>query len=659
MTLYRQLIIFTLCLFFVLFTGSWLAKFESTRSFLISQLESHAQDTATSLGLSITTSVADKDMPTVESMINAVFDRGYYESIRLTDNENKTTLARNLKVTIENVPQWFIALVPLKTPEATANLMSGWRQVGTIHVKSHPGYAYNTLWEDVLRMTLWFIACGILVLFGGALGLRVLLKPLTRVEEQANALCRKEYEIQGRLPWTKELRSVVQAMNRMTLKVREMFEEQVATAESLRERAYSDPISGLGNRRYFDGQVNAYLEKPESLKKGMIFLLQIHDLAGLNQSWGFQAGDELLKRVGALLKDCCAAYENSILARLTGGDFAGFIPDALEFEADAIVTRITNQLRQVATEKISLTDNVAHVGVALFDGSVSLARLLSEADAALASAGQIGPNAWSIRTIGSESDKMPMGQLQWKALLEKTFREEQISLVAQPVVKTQEIDHVLHLEIFSRIIQENGEFISAASFMPFAERLHLVSALDRMVIQKIVAFDRQRLPVNTVAVNISAASLQDASFRQWFENLLPNLPSFTPRLIFEFTELGAVQNLDLLREFSSFVRKHGHAIGLDHFGQSFSHLGYLQSLRPEYVKIDRAYTGELKEEENDSRFYIRALCSVAHSIDVSVIAEGVETEAQYRLLKEFNLDAVKGYMIGRPKPVESYLDNRA
>ncbi|HQI25526.1 MAG TPA: LapD/MoxY N-terminal periplasmic domain-containing protein, partial [Smithella sp.] len=259
MTLYRQLIIFTLCLFFVLFTGSWLAKFESTRSFLISQLESHAQDTATSLGLSITTSVVDKDMPTIESMINAVFDRGYYESIRLTDNENRTTLTRKLKITIENVPQWFIAMVPLKTPEATANLMAGWRQVGAIHVKSHPGYAYNTLWEDVLRMTLWFIACGILVLFGGALGLRVLLKPLTRVEEQANALCRKEYEIQGRLPWTKELRSVVQAMNRMTLKVREMFEEQVATAESLRERAYSDPISGLGNRRYFDGQVNAYL----------------------------------------------------------------------------------------------------------------------------------------------------------------------------------------------------------------------------------------------------------------------------------------------------------------------------------------------------------------------------------------------------------------
>jgi diguanylate cyclase (GGDEF)-like protein len=655
MTLYRQLIIFTLCLFFLLFTGSWLAKFESTRSFLINQLQSHAQDTATSLGLSISSHVADKDMPTVESMINAVFDRGYYESIRLTDTANKATLERNLKVSIEHVPQWFITLVPLNAPEATANVMSGWRQMGTIHVKSHPGYAYNTLWEDVLRMTLWFVACGILVLVGGAVGLRILLKPLYRVEEQANALCRKEYEIQGHLPWTKEFRSVVQAMNRMTIKIKEMFEEQVAQAESLRERAYHDPITGLGNRRYFDSQVNAYLDQPDTQKKGMILLLQIVDLSGLNQNRGFQAGDELLQRVGGLFRNCFAEYENSVLSRLTGGDFCVFLPDALSFEAETIVTTVTNHLRQIAAEKISLTDNVGHVGISLFDGPVTLSRLLSEADAALAAAKQIGANAWSIRVVGVESDKMPLGQLKWKELLEKSLKEGKIALDAQSVVATRERNQVLHLEIFSRIVQENGELLSAAFFMPFAERLKLVSSLDRIVIEKITALDRRTLPTENVAVNISAASLQDSSFRQWLEALLLNLPPRSPRFIFEFTEYGAVQNLPLLREFSAFVRRAGHAIGLDHFGQSFSHLGYLQSLRPEYVKIDRAYTGELKEEENDSRFYIGSLCSVAHSIDISVIAEGVETERQYQILTEFNLDALQGYFIERPKSIESFL----
>jgi EAL domain-containing protein (putative c-di-GMP-specific phosphodiesterase class I) len=250
---------------------------------------------------------------------------------------------------------------------------------------------------------------------------------------------------------------------------------------------------------------------------------------------------------------------------------------------------------------------------------------------------------------------MPLGQLEWKELLEKSLNEGKIALDAQPVVKTHERNHILHLEIFSRIIQENGELLSAALFMPFAERLKLVSSLDRIVLEKITGIDRRKLPSETIAVNISAASLQDLSFRQWLESLLVNLPSTAPRLIFEFAEYGAVQNLPVLREFSALARKHGHAIGLDHFGQSFSHLGYLQSLRPEYVKIDRAYTGELKEGENDSRFYIGSLCSVAHSIDISVIAEGVETEQQYQILKEFNLDAVQGYVVERPKPIETFL----
>jgi len=653
MTLYRQLIIFTLCLFFLLFTGSWLAKFESTRSFLINQLQSHAQDTATSLGLSISSHVGAGDIATVEGMINAVFDRGYYESIRLDDTTNKPVLERKLKVTIEEVPQWFISLVPLKTPEATANIMSGWRQAGTLHVKSHPGYAYSTLWEDAVRMTLWFVACGILVLAGGAIGLRFLLKPLFRVEQQADALCRKEYEIQERLPWTKELRSVVQAMNRMTIKVREMFEEQVIHTESLRERAYHDLLTGLGNRRYFESQINAYLDIPESPKKGILLLLQINDLATLNLERGFLAGDELLRRVGNLIRDGFAQYDSAILSRLNGSDFGIFLPDVESWAAESVTSLLTNQLRQIATERISLTDNIGHVGVSVFDGSVTLARILSEADAALASAKQTGPNAWRIRTTGDE--KVPLGQFKWKEMLENALKENRVTLEAQPVVTVRDHNKIMHLEIFSRIMREDGEWLSASLFMPFAERLKLVSTLDRLVLEKITRFNRLDLPSENVAVNISAASLQDLSFRQWLENYLVKLPMSSPRLIFEFDEYGAVQNLQILKEFRTFLEKQGHGIGLDHFGRSFSHLGYIKSLRPDYVKIDRAYTGELKEEENDARFYISSLCRVAHSIDIAVIAEGVETEQQFRILKELNPDAMQGYFLEKPQPLEKYL----
>jgi diguanylate cyclase (GGDEF)-like protein len=653
MTLYRQLIIFTLVLFFLLFAGTWYAKLDSTRSFLINQLESHAQDTATSLGLSISQHIGD--MTTMEGMITAVFDRGYYQIVKFTDTNNKVLVERILTVKIESVPPFFIRWVSLNTPEASANVMSGWIQVGTVYVKSHPGYAYKTLWEDVVRMTVWFIACGIFVLIAGGFGLRVLLRPLVFVERQADALCRKEYEIQERMPWTKELRRVVEAMNRMTYKVKEMFEEQVFLAEGLRERAYHDSLTGLGNRRYFESQINARFDRLDSATKGIVLLIKLNDLDLLNQQKGFQAGDELLKRVATLLQESTKQYTNGILARLTGGEFGIFLPDIPPFDAEVIAAGVANALSRLAAEQIVVTDNVGYVGASTYDGSTTLGRLLSEADLALGVACQKGPNSWNVQAITEETDKRPLGRRQWKENLENALREKRISLYAQPVVKTTDRNHILHMEILSRILQEEDMFLNAGVFMPSAERLKIVSSIDRFVLDGVMLLDRNRLGVNSIAVNLSPTSLQDEEFRQWVYSSLKNPFPHAPRIIFEFSEFGTVQNLDMVKEFSTVVRKYGHAIGLDHYGESFSHLGYLQSLRPDYVKIDQAYTGELKVEGGDSRFFISSLCNVAHSIDITVIATGVETEQQVQILKELKLDALQGYLIDRPKPIMSMI----
>jgi diguanylate cyclase (GGDEF)-like protein len=500
-------------------------------------------------------------------------------------------------------------------------------------------------------MSIWFLACGIFVLAAGGVGLRLLLRPLTLVERQADALCKKQYEIQKQLPRTKELRRVVEAMNRMTTKVRDMFEEQLSIAEGLRKHAYHDSLTGLGNRRYFESQISARLDRRESTTKGFVLLLQVNNLHELNQQKGFQAGDELLQRFGALLQEATKKDANAVLARLTGGDFGIFMPDGSSWEAETLAEAVTSQLNQLAVEQLTLTDNVAHAGAASYESSTTMGRLLSEADLALRSAQQAGPNKWDLRTITAETDKAPLGQQQWKDTLDQALSERRITLFAQPVVNTYDRNHIIHLEIFSRIIKDDGTLLSAGLFMPFAERLHLVSYLDRIVLEDVMLLDGDRVGIERVAVNVSPASLQNDSFRRWLVFAIENLPQNAPRINFEFAEFGAVQHLEIIKEFSSVVRKYGHLVGLDHYGQSFSHLGYLKSLMPDYVKIDRAYTGELKDAASDSRFFIGSLCSVAHSLDITVIAEGVETEQQWQLLKELNLDAIQGYIIDRPKPL--------
>ena len=650
MTLYRQLLIFTLLLFVTLFAGSWLAKLQSTRSFLLEQLESHAQDTATSLGLSLSPHMAEHDMPTIETMINAVFDRGYYRIIRLDGLEQNTLTKRQLNVIIENVPNWFIRMIPIETPGATAQVMTGWRQTGYIYVESHPGYAYNTLWEGTVRTSIWFLISGVCILILGGIGLRILLKPLRRVEHQANALCKRQYETQEKLPRTRELRQVVKAMNRMTVKVKNMFDEQSKVAEQLRKTAYSDRVTGLGNRRYLERQVGTRLNRRESTSKGAFLLVQIHNLQEINQGKGFQVGDEYLLKVGQLLQQATSGIAHTALAHLTGGDFAIFLPGAGHGDANHVAESIISGFSRFAGMDMTINDNIGHLGGVTFEESCIFSDLLAGADANLRSAKQIGPNQWTISSLDQNSEAQ-QGKLLWKETLEQALENQTVVLYGQPTVNSNNLNQTFHLEIFSRIPCADGQVLSAGAFLPMAERLNITSALDKTVLNKAMAIDTGKLACIKIAINMSPSSLLDSAFKEWIFSSLQGIGDKGPQFIFEFAEFGAVQHLEIVRDFSTKIRKLGHSIGLDHFGQSFSNFGYLKSLMPDYVKIDRAYTEECTEVDGESQFFISSMCSVAHSLDIEVIAEGVENEAQLKILKQLSIDGVQGYLIDKPKEV--------
>jgi diguanylate cyclase (GGDEF)-like protein len=653
MTLFRQLLIFTLILFFLLFSGTWIALIQGTRTFLAEQLASHAQDTATSFGLSITPHIGTEDYATIDTMMNAVFDRGYYKSIQVMDINGNVKVERHLNVAIEGVPEWFIKFVPLGSPSATSSLMAGWIQAGEVYVESNPGYAYKEFWNIARMMSIWFAIMGLMVAVVGGLGIRYLLKPLNRVEQQAEALSRRQYIIQDTIPRTRELRSVVLAMNQMTSKVRSIFEKQAAVAERLQNQAYRDELTGLGNRRYFEGQIKPRLERKDGNIKGALFLVQVHNLQTVNKEKGYQAGDALVKRTAELLDAATTQYGKTSLARLGGGDFGIFMPDVTPGVVEGVATDIIEGFSKIADENLALTENVGHVGSILYTKTATLGTLLTEADNMLRQAQDEGPNKWKGGTLSDIDEKAPQGQEEWRATLDRVLEDEDLTLYAQTVVKTIDRDQTYHREIFSRVIQEDGHVISAGVFMPLAQRLGVVAALDRVVIKQAMKVTREQAGADHLAVNVSAVSLKDESFLEWIYARLQNVPETMPKLVFEFVEYSAVQNMDTMREFSTRVREVGHGIALDHFGSSFSNFGYLQSMRPDYVKIDRAFTNELGKEDSDSDFFISSLCSVAHSLDVEVIAEGVENAEQFELLKELDVDGVQGYFIDKPGPLDA------
>ena len=187
----------------------------------------------------------------------------------------------------------------------------------------------------------------------------------------------------------------------------------------------------------------------------------------------------------------------------------------------------------------------------------------------------------------------------------------------------------------------------AGVFIPLAERAAVITQLDRKVVE-LMLDTYQNWQDRKLAINLSGTSITDADFVDWLCNRLDNLSGTNLDIYFELSELSVVRNLEAVTTFSRRIKKLGHDLGIDHFGRSFSNFGYLKSLQPEYVKIDRAFTRELESGSSDAYFFVGSLRSVAHSLDIKVIGEGVENQEQLNLFEELRVDGIQGYLVEQP-----------
>ncbi|MCV6628183.1 MAG: hypothetical protein OIF38_18970, partial [Cellvibrionaceae bacterium] len=257
MTLFRQLIIAISLLMCVLLAVNLVISVMNARLYFHEQMQNHAEDTATSLALTLSRPAAQADDAQVRSLVDVIFDRGYYRAItfrKSSDPKGKAAIKRDLPIAIEGVPEWFIGLIDLPEPVGQAEVVTGWRILGDVVVVGNPGYAYRDLWRVCVQYIYIFLITALVCYVLVGLGLRYLLRPLDKVEAQAEAICRREFPVQKDLPNTIELRRVVTAMNRMVQKVQSMFQEQVGLTESLYKQAHLDPVTQLSNRRDFDAR---------------------------------------------------------------------------------------------------------------------------------------------------------------------------------------------------------------------------------------------------------------------------------------------------------------------------------------------------------------------------------------------------------------------
>jgi len=612
----------------------------NARLYFHEQMQNHSEDTATSLALSLSRPAAEQDDAQLRSMVDVIFDRGYYRAIIYKKNDGSAAaINRTAPIAIDGVPAWFIKLIDLPEPVGKAEVISGWSILGDVIVVGNPGYAYRDLWRVFQQYILIFIGTALVCYVVVAFGLRMILRPLDKVESQAEAICRREFPIQENLPRTIELRRVVTAMNRMVHKVQQMFQEQVSLTESLYKQAHLDPVTQLSNRQDFDSRLRAFIDSERSGNRGVLFLLEINGLIEFNDSHGRDQGDECLQGVATTLTEVIN-HDGAIVGRRSGADFAMFVPDMETVDAEQVARDIINGLsRRSWYEAKELTPYLGAVHAETIDRDNNL---FVQADMALRQAQHHGEGGghWLLVEQEQADKARPAGE--WSDLISTAIAEKQFTFHYQPIYRCD--GELVHLEVLCRL-PEKGGLLNAGEFWPMVERFHLSADLDRVLVEMLA--EQNPAGDSILCVNLSPNSLHNQNFMPWLEGFLDANLEFSKRLQFELPAQMLEADEVLLRQAVDTLGPKCAGVSLDHFGVAGSEFMHLQSINICALKVDMRFTHAL-DAKSDSRFYVETLLKIARSCDLALFVEGIETEQQWQAVQDLGLDGGQGYYLGRP-----------
>jgi len=632
MSLTRQLWLAVITSTILAFAGSFIVSMLTARNYLENQLAIKNRDNASSLALSITH--VPKEPVNIELQVAAVYDSGQYEFIKLTDPEGSIMIEKRSTGEEINAPAWFVNLFPITSRPGLAQISDGWKQFASIELVSQRGYVYEELWRGALQLLFWFLAGGIVVGLLGSLMVKALSKPLNAVVRQADAISKRRFETIP-LPRIPELKSVTEAMNTMVGRLKAMFEEEALRLEEVRREANLDKLTGLGNRSYFLGRLGNELSSDEAHPTGVVMILRIAGLAEINRNAGREITDNLLKRTGSIVAETVGQDPSTMSGRLNGSDFALLMPNVTEYEqmADNLIGRMQDL---AASSDLQLEGGtLAQLGVTVYHHGENIGTLMARLDKALATAESRGGNVWHA-TLSEEGVELTSMD-EWKQLIENAISSRTLKLVHFAVTKKGKI---LHHECPLRLkTPDHDDWIAAGSFMPMASRLRITSKLDLAAVT--LALDDLKKTTDEMAVNISGESIPNPEFVLELQKLLQANPESRERLWLEAPEVGVFQHFDSFVNFCQGLRPYGCKIGVEHFGHRFSQIGKLHNLGLDYLKVDGSFVRNIDEQAGNQSF-LKGLCSIAHNIGLFVIAEGVQTEEEMKILPTLGFDGVTG-----------------
>ena len=643
MTLSKQLGFGFFCVLFLVFAGTLYTNVNNTRYFIEQQLSSHAQDTATSLGLSITPYVGNtEDLPIIETMTNAIFDRGYYLSIELQDLNGNALVTRINPEELESVPAWFSNVFSIKAPAASSEITDGWNRYGNLVVVTHPGFAYSQLWNNAVSGFWVALAVFLLALvFVWVLVKRVISEPINTVIEHTEAITQKQFAPIQHIPKTRELKSIVLAINVMSEKLQSMFKHLGEQSEKYRLFAYSDQLTQVGNRRAFELAVERTLRNEVDHPNGHLLIVRASSLAAVHKEQGGELGDTYLRSVCTIANAVAAKHlPDYALYRIAGADFAIWVEYSNEAQIKLLVKELSEAYKR--QEKTEHKNGMAHIGVAEFSVGSSAVDILEKADSALAVA-NTNEQKWAFASSLSVSHSNET----WRNKIQHILSEGTADFASQDIVNKN--NELAYSEWFARLPSEkNSASAPMAQLIPASIRLDYAQSIDKLIVKNLLEHlvDAE----HDVGLNVSRMSLFDAEFMQWFTTQLHNAGSLSTKLVLEIPERALIHDTNTLLKHVETLKSLGVKIAIEHFGAQLAGITHIRKLQPHFIKLDGRFTRNI-HTELDNQLFLQSLISIAKGFNIQVIAEMVETESEMTWLLEAGVDLVQGYYIAPPKSV--------
>ncbi len=422
-----------------------------------------------------------------------------------------------------------------------------------------------------------------------------------------------------------------------------------AAEERMRYLAHFDELTGLANRSLFNERLREARERVRSGGRSLALLhINLDRFKLLNESLGHEIADQLLRHIARRLSN--AMPEADTIARLSGDEFAVLFDGYSNLSSLARVTsRLLGKLRvplSVAGHELVIS---ASVGISLLsDSAREVPALVSQANMAMQHAKHLGGNNFQFFTQSLQASTLE--RLQLEIQLRRAVDEQQLQVFYQPklCLRTGRLDSA---EALVRWHHPQRGMVAPGEFIGLAEETGLISAIGEFVLRKACwqacEWQRQGMAPIRVSVNLSVHQLRQGKLVSLVRQVLEETGLAPQWLELELTESQLLDSVEHIITTFQQLRDLGVKLAIDDFGTGYSSLSYLRRFPVDYVKIDRAFISGLGDGTEDAAI-IQAIISMAHSLGLKVVAEGVENQSQLEFLRSHGCDEVQGYLISRP-----------